>query len=400
MQTFEHAADLSAFLLGRNHRVEQWLADNRERIPHDTPTSKTTVSNALAGKPVSTLMVEALTMMWSDIRNDPWAWCEPPNRLERLSEYAPLKWWYNLLRLDDIPWSVFQRINTVELSPERALIVKERYDNWYHRLRRACDQFKQDRDLVRALEADDDPEFQTFYERDGEWFDQPPGRAVTGRVGNAGLRGRSREEIGVAIAMQDMNLPLPDIERACVTYERPEPVPVDAWASEPVEAFMGDTFDLFEERSSGALPDVRGFVERPSGPFLFQLRASWDGSRYQFEDVQPFARVFEAGEWRDTTPEERELWITGLERRPTRAQLADELGDREAWIERLLADPPRSMLLAKDKRALAASRYDNLLDRIDDREVMRHNLEIDARVRKFNRGLRRRKPSDAELTST
>lgn len=87
-----------------------------------------------------------------------------------------------------------------------------------------------------------------------------------GRVGETGLHGKSPHEIGLAIALQDMHMTLPDMERACVTYRRPDVEPVHDWKSVPVEPFMGDKFDAYQ-------------ADRFDGVFL-RVTYTWDGSRY------------------------------------------------------------------------------------------------------------------------
>lgn len=401
---FTHAEAVRRFTLEQNRRVEDWLARNRERVGLATTPSAGTISNALAGKQVSAELVSALNLMVQEMRADPWAWCEPPNEVEAFSDYAPLRWWHRILDLkDDIPMSVFARVGTLKLSDERYRILAKRFDSWFFRLRAACDQYKADRALVQALAADEDPEFQAFCLVDGEWR---LGAAHAGtverrelhRVGNPGLHGRSLEEVGMALALQSVSMSLPDIERACLTYARPEPERIDEWHSDPVEPWNGIEFDGVEYHQGGM--EFENVAKPPSDPTLWRVRFWWDGERYQVEDVEPFARVKQDGQWRDTTQQEREFWITGMEPMETRADLLDR---KDAWIDEVLQSRNASPTW-QDRmnypdgvpREVIEKQFEVVLSRICESEAAQHNAESERRLRRFRRGLRSRNTPSGE----
>lgn len=384
-EAFAQAEELRRACLGQNKRVEEWIAQNWRRIGLESAIEKTSIQRALSGRPVKSETVRALDAMLAAIYDDPWAWFEPTNDPARFSQYAPLDWWYDTLELreDQIPRSIFKHVQTRPLSDDQYQVLDRHYRDWVGRLRAACDAFKRDRELVRAVQADLSPERQTV-------------AGKSGRVGNRGLHGRPLEDVAMALALINVDMTLPEIERACPTYQRPDPMPVDAWVSEPVEPFAGDEVEDFEwhdvirkQPHEWRTPPI----EPPPYQSNWLVRHWWDGSRYQVEDVMPFAQVRENGVWRDTTQEERVRWITGMERMETRAEYLERV-DKGEWVANLLSSPG-ALKFAVDKEAEAEARWQSLVDRIDDEAARENNAERERRLVMFNLTLRRRKSADA-----
>lgn len=387
-QTFTQAEELRRACLEQNKRVERWLAVNWQRVGLESAVDKATISRALSGRPVRAEIVDALDTMIAEIYDDPWAWLEPPNDPSRFSQYAPLDWWYSTLDLheDQIPRSIFKRIQTRPLSDDQYRILDRHWRDWVGRLQAACDAFKRDRELVRAVEADLNPEYQTV-------------AGKSGRVGNPGMIGKSLDEVAMALALTNIDMTLPDIERACSTYQRPDPITVDSWVSEPVVAFAGDEVEGFEWRDiirkdRDPFKRLEPPVEPPARESHWRVRHRWDGSRYQVEDVLPFAQVLQDGKWRDTTPEERERWITGLDRKQTRADL---MAQKDEWIDDVW-ESRRTNTNWQDRlkwpdgipREAIEQQFDVMLSRIDDEAARENNADLERRLMKFNLTLRRR----------
>lgn len=390
--TFAQAEELRRACLDQNKRVEMWIAQNWQRAGLDSAADKSTISRALAGRPVNAKIVDALETMLSEIYDDPWTWFEPPNHPDNFDKYAPLNWWYDTLDLreNDIPKSIFARIKTRALSDDQYRVLDRHYRDWVGRLRAACDAFKRDRALVRAVEADLSPEMQTV-------------AGKRGRVGNPGLRGSSLEDVGKALALSEFNLTLPDIERACVTYQQPDPIPITEWPRDAVEPFAGDEVEDFEEREAisrrAEIGKINVPVDPPQRDTRWRVRHWWDGSRYQVEDVTPFAQVLENGDWRDTSVDERIGWITGMQRKETRADL---IANKEAWIdeiwERQKASPSwQDRWEYKDgiPRSAIEQFVEDRIEAIDDEAARANNQEIERRLMRFNLTLRRRKGAGA-----
>jgi hypothetical protein len=391
--TITQAEELRRACLDQNKRVEMWIAQNWQRVGLDAATDKSTISRALSGRPVKIKIVEALDTMLSEIYDDPWAWFKPPNDPQLFDKYAPLTWWYDTLELpeNDIPKSIFARIKTRPMSDDQYRVLARHYNEWRGRLKTACDAFKRDRELVLAVEADLSPEMQTI-------------AGKTGRVGNPGLRGEPLDVVGKVLALSEINMTLPDIERACATYQQPDPIPLTEWSSDAVEPFAGDEVEDYEERERMTRKFTNGEVAVPVEPPPFKsrwlVRHWWDGSRYQVEDVTPFAQVFD-GRWRDSTLDERTYWITGMRHEETRADL---IAQKDAWIddvwESRKASPTINDRLAhKDgiPRSVIEDHFEVVVERIDEEAALRHNQEIERRLIKFNLTLRRRKGAGAGI---
>lgn len=395
---FQEGDAVKQFILGQNHRVVSWIADNWERLDDLTgPVHKSTVSKALSGTPVVKPVADALDIMFDEIRDDPWAWCEPPKTIDRLSEYAPLSWWYKILELKkSIPWSRFERMAKQPLKAEDAEYVQERLDDWRKRLKAACVQFKADRALVCALESDEDPEFQKWVFEDEQYrivgLDDGRLKPFRRRVGNEGLHGRSDDEIGRAWALANAILTLPDVEKAALTYSQPECVPVSDHYSEPVEPWNGDEFEGVEVASV----DVKHCEYGTTDTFKVKHRVCfyWNGQRYLVEDVEPFAWLWE-GEWREPTQEERDLLETGMTASSlTKAQFEAQRGQ---WIERAWKSRNENLqgiekIMKPDgiSKSEVEADFQSRLDAIDDEKAHDEQREIARRRMAFKRRLRRR----------
>jgi hypothetical protein len=326
---FEGASAVKQFTLGQNKRVLSWLDRNWKRAGLTGPEHKSRVSDALASERVLEPVVKALDLMLDEMRADPWEWCKPPTSVDNLSEYAPLTWWHAVLA-PPVSLDRFGRISSVPLVGDQRIAVQERLDAWSSRLRAACDQFKADQALVQALRADMNPEYQYWIAGDSGWRLGHDGQRH--RVGNPGLRGRSPEEIGLAVALFKEAMPLPMIEEARLAYDRPNARPVLDHVSEPVEPWNGREFEGVEWATD---EDV---VQKERRTTYTQVEHRvvyyWDGQRYQIEDLADgqFVRVrdVETGKWRDTTAKERDLMITRIIRKH---ETADELLARwDQWI--------------------------------------------------------------------
>ncbi len=316
---FAHASELKLFSLGQNRRVESWIAHNWERAGMTGPIDKSYVSKALSSLPVLEPVVNALGILFDEITSDPWEWCKPPEQVEDLADYAPLSWWYVVLD-PPVAWTAFASMSSRPLKAAYREVTQTRLSEWRSRLRAACDQYKADHALVRALRADEAPEY--CQDDDGQRH----------RVGNPGLHGRTPDEIGLAYALSRMTLPLPLIKEARLAYDRPNASPVHDHVSEPVEPWNGLEFEGVERA------DWESLETRDGRPVYRQVenhvRYYWDGQRYQIEDIYEgqFARVRDAdsGQWRDTTAEERDHMITRMERKH---ETVDELlARRDQWI--------------------------------------------------------------------
>ena len=381
---FQEADAIKQFLLGQNKRVEAWFAENWERLDDMTgPIHKSTVSKALSGMPVVEPVANALDVMFDEIRADPWAWCEPPETIDDLASYAPMNWWFKTLELSKVmSWSRFEAMRTRPFSDNQREDVQQRLSEWHERLRRVCDQFKLDQALVRALEADEDPEYQ-WWVRDGDEIRLGRGEgAFRRRVGNPGLHGRSDDEIGEAWALADATLTLPDVARAELTYSRPQGAPVSDHFSEPVEPWNGQEFEGVE------LQEVGGQQVKHRVCFY------WHGDRYHVEDIEPFSEIWDDG-WRAPSQDERDLLETGMQvTSMTKAQFEAQ---RDEWIDRAwkarnanMTSIERVMKPDGIPRSEIEVDFQSRLDGIDDEKARDEQREI-ARLRNaFRRGLRRR----------
>ncbi|MCV6596596.1 MAG: hypothetical protein OIF40_05860 [Mangrovicoccus sp.] len=334
---FQEAEAIRQFTLNQNKRVEAWLADNWERVGLTGPINKSTVSRALSSMPVVKPVADALDVLFGEMRDDPWAWCQPPTQVEDLPRYAPLNWWYKTLRLKDaLSWTRFERMPKHPLTDKDRSWVQERLDEWADRLKAACDHFQRDRALVRALEADENPEFQHWHKIDDEWRigKKPPREAaekeLRRRVGNIGLHGRSEEEIGMAWALADVTITLPDIVEAKLTYSRPRVVSGVSHFSEPIEPWNGQEFEGVE---IAEFVYDEPYTTTESYTVKHRVCFYWTGDRYEIEDIEPFAQAKDGAEWRATTAQERDFFMTGIKRKhQTRAELEVT---RDAWIDDL-----------------------------------------------------------------
>ena len=344
-RVFPNASELKAFTPSKHRRIESWLAANFNRAGMKGSIHKDTVAAALRGQPVEPATVDALELLLSEIRADPWEWCKPPTSVDALTEYETLKWWHETLN-PPVLWSRFERMNKFPLDGDDLELTEICLHRWSSRLRAACDQFKADRALAAAITADMKPEFQYWVQDGDRWrmLDHEAERkrtegAIQRRVGNPGLHGRTPEEIGLAYALVDAMMPLPDLKEARLLYARPRVVPVHDHFSTPVEPWNGDAFDGFE-------PDVTemetGFDEdkavRITATFDVEhdVRFYWSEDRYLRDYVKMFARIKERHvdqDWRAPTRDERDLleikmvrkFLTVEEMQATRAEWVAQL---------------------------------------------------------------------------
>lgn len=393
---FEHGDELRRFLRGRNRIVEAWLNQNWARLDVGMtgPVTRETVSKVLGGRPVLEPTVKALHILRDEIRANPWEWCRPPERVEDaegIRDYAEYSWWYDLLK-PSVSFSRFERMTAQPLSSDEREYLQERLSEWSSRLKGACDQFMADNELLRALRADDAPEFQYYGGR-------------RGRVGNPGLFGRSPDEIGLAYALAQQDMPLPLIEKARLAYDRPNAPPVHDHVSEPIVPWMDLEFEGVE------WTDWEDVVSRDAFRQTYTqvehlVVYYWDGSRYQIEDVEDgqFVRAYdgEKREWIPTTPEQKDLMITRIIRKH---ETADELlARRDQWIANELAERQAewagagmaSLYAKRDfpdgiPESEAVRAFESVLaNRRANQEVMQEQEDLARARSKFKRGLRRR----------
>lgn len=394
LRVFENADNIKQFTLNQNRRVVAWIADNWERLGLSGPIHKATVSRALGGQPVVEVVADALDVLFDEMRADPWAWCEPPADVDHLPDYAPLSWWYKVLK-PPVAWSRFERIGQFPLDGDDRVLTQQRLDDWRGRLKAACDQFKADRALARALLADMRPEFQHWVEDEHGWmlvgsddYEHTQGRKLRRRVGQAGLHGCTPEQVGLAYALADVPFALPMVEEARLAYARPRVVPEHEHFSEPIEPWNGQEFDGVEI----AVVEKRQVKHR--------VRYYWAGDRYEIEDVEPFAWVFDQG-WRAPTREERDYLETGMTRKTlTREEF---LAGKEDWIASVMAQEqadldagsfwqrqrfPDGIVVREEIEA----QFEVVLGRIgdDDEAAADERREIARRRIAFKRRLRRR----------
>ncbi|GIT86174.1 hypothetical protein [Roseobacter sp. OBYS 0001] len=410
-RVFDDAEAVRRFTLKQNRRVETWFLENWERLDGITgPIHKSTVSRALTSNPVVEPVAAAMDVLFEEMRDDPWEWCKPPEDVDDLTNYAPLNWWFKTLS-PAMSWARFERAKAHPLVGDERELVQERFDTWRERLRAACDQFKEDRRLVRALEADMNPEYQVWADYGHGWQlaysleeadrSEKSVRKIKRRAGNPGLHGCTGEEIGLALALADATLTLPDVEGARLTYARPRVVPETDHISEPVEPWNGDEFDGVEVERISPKTDEHEFFKRYQKEgvesvrtlhfeFMHNVRYYWDGQRYQIEDVQKFVKMREVNfsgraptEWRDLTDAERLFFETGLiKEQETREEF---LAQREEWIDMVLRESDSGRT-----REQVADQFEVVLDWIDDEAVLDEQREINRARLAFRRTLRRR----------
>lgn len=403
---FEHGDEVRRFMRGRNRVVEGWLNKNWERLDVGMtgPVTGDPVSKALGGRPVMEPTVKALHVLRDEIRADPWAWCKPPERIEDvegIKDYAEYSWWYDVLK-PSVSFSRFERMRAQPLPTDEREYLQERLNEWSSRLRAACDQFMADNDLLRGLHADDEPEYQFWTLEDSGWRLGATGQRR--RVGNPGLHGRSPEEIGLAVALGRMMLPLPLIDEARLAYTRPDVRPLNDYISEPVEPWNGLSFEGVELDS---WEDNRRQLSRPDYLQVeHRVVYYWDGARYQVADVDggQFVRVREnrLSKWRVPAPKERDLMVTGIERHH---ETADELLARrdqwvaEAWAEKQAEWSGGGMMAVFARRDFpdgvpeseAVAAFELAVERAKSSHDVRAEQEDLARARlRFKNGLRQR----------
>ncbi len=418
---FLRGDDVRQFLRGRNKIAEAWVARNYERLGLDGPIHASTVSRALGGYTVAQIVVDAMDKLYDEIRNDPWKWCKPPQDIDDLCEYASARWWHETLD-PPVSKSRFDRIKQQPLTGADREVVQTRFDAWRDKLKAACDQYMKDAELVRAFEADDDPEYQYWTrredgslfmwgfvpetERDG-WQRDPDGSNFKRRVGNAGLLGRSQEEIGMAWALTDVDMTLPIVDEARLSYSQPEPVPNPPHHSTPVEPWNGEEFDGYEvsyfsiEGKVHGDPEIRLKVRN-------EVRYYWVGDRYDVYDVKPHTMVAETddfrrlSDWREPTDAECELIETGMYRK---YETLDEfMATADAWKQRLLGSIFENAGLLGRERLKAEYPDGNYMPEVEARfegrlKIARENdamardeqEEIARRRMKFWKGLRRKR---------
>lgn len=405
---FAEADIMKQFILGQNHRVVSWITANWERCDKLTgPITKSTVSNALLSKPIVAPVANAMDILLDEMQADPWAWCKPPDNIDNLSEYSPLAWWYKVLK-PAVSWTRFKRINKFPLEGADRELTIEALDKWSAKLKAACDQFKIDCALVKALEIDEDPEYQHWLKKDGElslvnpFYAPGKKEAFRRRVGNAGLHGRSEKEVGLAWALADKTITLPDIEGAKLLYSRPRVVRNTPHTSEPVEPWNGDEFDGDEYDNEVKVT----FDFRPEVNFDVKHRVCyyWHIDRYEVEDVEPFAMIKIKGvdmEYCAPTQNERDLLETGMHR--TLESKEEASVGKDTWIDNLWEERKKSWefggngIFTKEAypdgipRSAIEDHFDNVIERIDMEKVTDEIREISNRRFKFRRQWRRRK---------
>jgi hypothetical protein len=292
---------------------------------------------------------------------------------------------------------------TQPLKDTDAEFAQERLDEWRKRLREACDQFKADRALVRALESDENPEYQKWIEEDGTLrvstgTTQDVARQFRRRVGNSGLHGASAEEVGLAWALADVTLTLPLIEEATLTYSRPRVVPQRDHFSEPVEPWNGDEFEGVEV----AEVEIGKYADKIIFEFKHRVCFYCYGQRYLVEDVEPFAWIRKRrGEWRVPTSAERDLLETGVKREhESREELEAR---RDEWIAEIWGSQKESLEKSEpDSRfnrtnfpegvpkSCAEDAFEAMLGRIDEEALRDEQREVSRKRMAFRRQLRRR----------
>ncbi len=335
-RVFAHGDEVKNLVRGSNKRVENWIARNWQRCEGLTgPIHKSSVSDVLRGNNVVEPVANAMDIMFQEMLEDPWVWCEPPTLVEDLSDYAPLAWWYQVLN-PPIPFSTFERMGSNPLKAAQREVTQTRLDAWVSRLRAACDQYSADQALVRALRADMNPTYQYWVVEDsgprlvsGEREMRLGPKGFKRRAGNPGLHGRTPEEIGVAYALADADLPMPLVGKACLAYERPRAAPIHDHPSVPVEPWNGLEFEGVERNQWEDKCDLglRFEVEH-------RVLYYWDGQQYRVADFDwssRFARVRQdGGEWRAPTPKEEVLMKLEVDRQH---ETTDELlARRDQWI--------------------------------------------------------------------
>ncbi|MFL4471558.1 hypothetical protein ACERZ8_17355 [Tateyamaria armeniaca] len=414
---FDDGDAMKQFILGQNRRVEAWFLQHWQRLDGITgPIHKSTVSRALTGMPIPSNVANAFDTLFDEMRDDPWEWCEPPETLDNLTDYAPLSWWFKTLK-PPLSWSRFERIKTHPLDGDDLELTQQRLTQWRDALKAACDQYKTDQALARAYQADFEPEFQHWIVEDGEirlfegmelaqheagkWSGAKPFRR---RVGNPGLYGRSEDEIGLAYALADAVLTLPNVEKACLTYSRPSPVVDTEHFSEPVEPWNGPEFEGIEFDEFKHTPE---YSDHTTWQVKHRVCFYWDGQQYQAEDVEPFAQVRipkhrnDEPEWRVPTADERDLFETGVERKhKTRDELMlvkDEFiaqiweNQKESWAENEYGSRFNKQAFPDGvPRSCAEDAFEACLGRVDVEAAADEQREVARQRMAFRRRLRRR----------
>lgn len=393
-EVFHDHIEVRQFLCGHNKRVENWITQNWSQVEGlNGPVDAARISRALSGQPVAAPIVRALEKLHEDMRGDPWSWCKPPDVDDLGNDWRPLRWWHETLQ-PAIPLSRFERIKQFPLRSDEREIVVARLDAWASRLREACDRFQEDTRLVRAVQADISPEFQHWIDEDDlrlvdeQTFERWTGKKLRRRVGDRGLHDCTAEEVGQAFALVDATRPLPLVQEARLAYARPRAIPEHDHLSEPVEPWNGEEFEGVEIKEAVIKsPQYTGYTERRVKG-RHRVCYWWDGQRYQVEDVQKFAQVFD-GQWREPTRDEKDLLETGMKcTKLTRQEMLDQ---REAWIDNLVAEYESDGI--RRTREEVEEQFETVLSQHDaqsDEAAADERREIARRRIEFKRSLRRR----------
>lgn len=411
VKVFDNAEEVVAFLNRDNKVVENWVNANWGRVDGMTGgVDKSRISRVLSGQPVADHLVDALELMYQEMRADPWEWCKPPDVDALVDDRRALSWWYETLK-PPIPWTRFERARQFPLGDDDRALLAQLLADWSSRLRAACDRFKADTRLVRALESDMNPAYQDWVKED-RWVEvgarlkaQWSGEKRRMRVGSSGLHGMTPEEIGLAYALKDAIRPLPDVQSARLAYAQPRVVPETEHLTEAVEKWNGDEFESWETRIAwmGRCVAVRHDVIR-----------YWDGERYAVEDVRPFALISDDDlsedsdkeglghwtdgqfSWREATQDERDILRTGMKREHLTREEFEERHPRDEFIENVVSQTGEhltgmaAIMFQPETREGAAAQYEARLGSIDESKALDERRELAQRLMRFRLLLRRR----------
>ncbi len=323
---FDEGAHLREFLV-QVKRVVEWLHENGEKHGLRTQVSDGTVSRALRGEKFDEDLANALDALHAEAMRDPWAWCEPPARVEDLTG---LPWWHETLQ-PDVPLNTWNLMRKRPLSEDRRAKVQALLDEYRDKLRAVCDQHAFDARLMQAWAADmRHPGYDEWVMVDGKPFRlggpyrsgqgdswktrrMPEGmHTVLRDMAHDGATSEQMVDAAArACALQDVAMALPDIRSCCLSYEveltedgyeAAQAIVDEAILSKFVDAlpgkFNGDTWEVEVhhpdhpkklvpteiEMDGKKVAGKRFVLDTDIPPDLFRYK--WDGTQYSCETLR------------------------------------------------------------------------------------------------------------------
>uniref|UniRef100_UPI0040487213 hypothetical protein n=1 Tax=Yoonia sp. TaxID=2212373 RepID=UPI0040487213 len=146
---FAEGENLRQFLV-QVKRVVEWLHENGEEYGLTEKVNDGTVSRVLRGETFDLRLTSALDALHTKAMRDPWAWCEPPEKVE---DFTGLPWWHETLK-PDVPLNTWNLMRKRPLSEDRCAQVQGLLDDYRARLKAVCDLHAADARLKLAWASD------------------------------------------------------------------------------------------------------------------------------------------------------------------------------------------------------------------------------------------------------